>query len=137
MKTRPTGVLVVAFVLLASCAQEKSPPLDAAHYVVDIVFCDEQAENPTQSCDLIETDAQTTFANVLGGNVDGRVVQIEMDSPVRGTVKGDEFYVRQGETFSEWLEISRDSSCRELPCTIAINVYVDYQSILTESITFI
>ena len=63
------------------------------------------------------------------------MVQIETDSPVR--VKGEEIYVRQGQTFSEWFEIDRDSSCRELPCTIALSVYVDYQLILTESITFI
>lgn len=137
MKARPTGLLVIALALLASCAAEKSPPFDAAHYAVEIVFCDQEAKSPGQVCAEPNPPAATMFANVLGGNVAGRVVQIEMDGPIRGTVKGDEFYVRRGQTFSEWVEISRESSCREFPCKIAISVYVDYQLILTEWITFI
>lgn len=137
MKTRAIGTLLLALVLLTSCTPEKRYEYrEPAYHGLDIVFC-EQEVAPTESCNEVASgSAAIVFANVLASKAGGRVIQVESNGPVLGTVKAEELYVPRAETYSQWYEINREVSCRELPCTIAINVYVDYELILTESITF-
>lgn len=144
MRGRPTGLLVLALpllalALLAACTPEKRfVDRDPEYFGIDIVFCERKVESSSESCaEIASAPSATIFANVLADKAGGRVVLVETDGPVLGTVKRDPVYVRRGETLSQWIEISRDGSCRELPCAVSISVYVDDELILTESISFI
>jgi hypothetical protein len=137
MRTRALGALLLAVAVFASCTPEKRyEDRDGAYYGLDIVFCDHEVA-PTESCNEVALGSDVTvFANVVASKASGRVIQVESNGPLFGTVKEEPLYVPRGESFSQWLEINPEISCRELPCTIAIDVYVDDELILTESFTF-
>lgn len=101
----------LALALLASCTPEKRYEYrEPAYYGLDIVFC-EQEIAPTESCNEIAPGSTATvFANVLASKVGGRVIQVESNGPVLGTVKAEELYVPRAETHSQWYEINRDVS---------------------------
>lgn len=141
MKVRFLAVVVVAIVAVMIWAVaiyepkvSNDPIRSADFYELDIAFCEEQA---TPCTEVSSTSSATLFANVVATkDVGTLVVQLETDSPVLGTVKHDEFYVRRGDTYSGFVELSRDASCRTLPCTVSVTVYIQYQLVLTESVTF-
>lgn len=142
MKVRFLAVVVVAVFAIAIWAvaiyepQVTNDPVRSPEfYALDLAFCEEQA---TPCTEVTSSSATRLFANVVATkDVGTLVVQLETDSPVLGTVKHDEFYVRRGDTYSGFVELSRDASCRTLPCTVSVTVYIQYQAVLTESVTFI
>jgi hypothetical protein len=137
--TRNAVLAPVVLTLLASCTMENRPsPRDPARYYgTEIVFCPEKVEHPDEACDSrTSVSTPTIVASVLVGSAGGRVVEIEMDGPGRGTFMLDPVSVEAGKSLSYWFTISRSSSCRELPCTIAVNVYVDGEFADTSSVTF-
>lgn len=139
MKTRAAGALLLGLTMLTACTPDDNgyEYREPEYYGLDLLFC-EQEVAPTESCtEVVSGSGATIFANVLANKAGGHVIQVEINGPVLGTVKKEELYVNRADTYSQWYELSRDVSCRELPCEITITVYVDYEPILTESISFV
>jgi hypothetical protein len=126
--------------LLAACSSENRPsPRDpAAYYAVDVQFCDRKLDDASDTCDNTNSvHASSVFANVVVGYAGRRVVQVEMDGPKLGTHWLDPVSVPAGQSLVQWFEIGRSSSCLAAPCTVAVNVYIDGEFVLTEAVSFV